>query len=113
MTNLLENNSLSSNSDVRLVALQLQKDFMMFGEDMEVESIQSFSQLEELINRVVCDLLQRNRTKLTQIIYRIDIPEEAISRAIEKENMDGFERIVSRLMIERTVLKIEIRKQNF
>jgi hypothetical protein len=58
----------------------------------------------------VSELLHRNKSKLTQIIYRIDIPEKAISEALHPENEEGFERAISRLMVKRTQLKIEIRK---
>ncbi|MFB0959651.1 MAG: hypothetical protein QMB20_00485 [Flavobacteriales bacterium] len=110
MTNLSKKNELASNSDLRLVALQLQKDFMMFAEDIEVEEIQTFEALEKMIFAEVSELLRRNKSKLTQIIYRIDIPEKAISEALHPENEEGFERAISRLMVKRTQLKIEIRK---
>jgi hypothetical protein len=110
MTKLSEKNELASYSDLRLVTLQLQKDFMMFAEDIEVEDIQTFEELEKIIFSEIIDLLHRNKSKLTQIIYRIDIPEKAISEALHPENEEGFERAISRLMVERTKLKIEIRK---
>ena len=110
MTNLSEKNQLASNSDLRLVALQLQKDFMMFSEDIEVEEVRSFEELENLVYAEVCELLRLNKSKLTQIIYRIDIPEKAISEALNPQNELGFDRAISRLMVERTQLKIKIRK---
>ncbi|MEJ6681306.1 MAG: hypothetical protein QNL21_04350 [Flavobacteriales bacterium] len=110
MTKLSEKNELASYSDLRLVTLQLQKDFMMFAEDIEVEDIQTFEELEKIIFSEIIELLHRNKSKLTQIIYRIDIPEKAISEALHPENEEGFERAISRLMVERTKLKIEIRK---
>jgi len=110
MSNLSDKHQLELNSDLRLVALQLQKDFMMFSEDLEVEQVHTFEELEELVFMECRKLLQRNRTKLTQIIYRIDIPEKAISEALNPENEEGFEKSISRLMVERTQLKIQIRK---
>ncbi len=112
MTNLYVNNELAANSELRLVALQLQKDFMMFSEDIEVEEVQSFQALENIVYVEVSELLHRNKSKLTQIIYRIDIPEKAISEALHPENEEGFEKAISRLMVERTRLKIEIRRQH-
>ncbi len=111
MTNLSDKNDLATNSDLRLTALQLQKDFMMFSEDIEVEQVQSFAELKNLIFIEVSELLHRNKSKLTQIIYRIDIPEKAISEALHPENEEGFEKAISRLMVERTQLKIGIRKK--
>lgn len=110
MTKLSEKNELASYSDLRLVTLQLQKDFMMFAEDIEVDDIQTFEELEKIIFSEIIELLHRNKSKLTQIIYRIDIPEKSISEALHPENEEGFERAISRLMVERTKLKIEIRK---
>ncbi|MFK7758157.1 MAG: hypothetical protein AB8B53_14605 [Flavobacteriales bacterium] len=110
MTNLSAKHELASNSDLRLVALQLQKDFMMFSEDIEVESVSSFEELEALVFQEVSELLHRNKSKLTQIIYRIDIPEKAISEVLNPESEEGFEKGISRLMVERTQLKIQIRK---
>ena len=110
MTKLSEKNEIASYSDLRLVTLQLQKDFMMFAEDIEVEDIQTFEDLEKIIFSEIIELLQRNKSKLTQRIYRIDIPEKAISEALHPENEESFERAISRLMVERTKLKIEIRK---
>jgi len=112
MTNLYVNNELAANSELRLVALQLQKDFMMFSEDIEVEDVQSFEALQSVVYAEVSELLHRNKSKLTQIIYRIDIPEKAISEALHPENEEGFEKAISRLMVERTRLKIEIRRQH-
>ncbi len=66
--------------------------------------------LEKIIFSEIIELFHRNKSKLTQIIYRIDIPEKAISEALHPENEEGFERAISRLMVERTKLKIEIRK---
>lgn len=110
MTKLSEKNELASYSDLRLVTLQLQKDFMMFAEDIEVDDIQTFEEIEKIIFSEIIELLHRNKSKLTQIIYRIDIPEKSISEALHPENEEGFERAISRLMVERTKLKIEIRK---
>lgn len=110
MTKLSEKTALATNSDFRLVALQLQKDFMMFSLDIEVEEVQTFEELEKVVFAEVSDLIHRNKSKLTQIIYRIDIPEKAISEALDPKDKEGFEGAISRLMIERTRLKIKIRK---
>ena len=94
MTKLSEKNELAPNSDLRLVALQLQKDFMMFSLGIEVEEVKTFEELEKVVFAEVSNLIHRNKSKLTQIIYRIDLPEKAISEALGSIATDGINNVL-------------------
>ena len=76
--------------------------------------LQSNSQ-EDLENRLaiyINELIDRDFQRLIQILYRIDISEEKLKKALQLEDKsDSSGKTIATLIIERQLQKLEFRKQ--
>ena len=64
-------------------------------------------QLEALIN----DLIQNNFEQLIQLLYRIDVNEKKLKQLLADYPQTDAAALISQLIIERQLQKIQIRKQ--
>ncbi len=92
------------------VSEQLQKDFLMYNVPIDISGIYSLDDLVEVFSCVCDELLQCQPTKLSQIIYRIDLNENLVSQALTRENSRGIPAELASLMIMRTQTKVKLRK---
>ncbi|WMJ72622.1 hypothetical protein RCC89_05520 [Cytophagaceae bacterium ABcell3] len=64
----------------------------------------------KLLAAYIEELIHNDFSRLLQILYRVDVPEEKLKKALaeNKESLSSGE-IIARLLVERQVQKIELR----
>ena len=96
---------------IKDTANQIIKDFEMFG--MEVKfSGNAYNAYEELFEQIepqIDKLISSNRQKFLGILYRIDLNEEQIKKAVNENSSEPFSSIVTDLIIKRELQKVVIR----
>ncbi len=92
---------------------QIQKDFGQYS--VELKQMEAAdTALESLFNCVqpeVKALVEHNYSKLVQILYRVDLEETLVSRALLEEDMSTALNQISVLIIHRELQKVLIRNQ--
>jgi hypothetical protein len=87
------------------------KDFEMFG--MEIQfSGNAYNAYEELFEQIephIHRLINANRHKFMGILYRIDLSDEQIKKAVAENASEPFSAIVADLIIKRELQKVIIR----
>ena len=66
-----------------------------------------FEQIEPKINQ----LINTNQSKFMSVLYRIDLSDVQINKAINENSSETFSAIISDLIIKRELQKVVIRKQ--
>lgn len=96
---------------IKDTANQIIKDFDMFG--MEVKfSGNPYDAYEELFEQVephIKKLIDTNQSKFMGILYRIDVSDEQIKKALNTNGSEAFSEIVTDLIIKRELQKVVIR----
>ncbi len=96
---------------IKDTAAQIIKDFEMFG--MEVKfSGNAYNAYEELFDQVephIKKMVDTNRQKFLGILYRIDLSDEQIQKAVNSNSTEPFSLIVTDLIIKRELQKVVIR----
>jgi len=96
---------------IKDTAAQIIKDFEMFG--MEVKfSGSAYNAYEELFDQVhphIKKLIDNNQSKFMGILYRIDLSDEQIKKAVHENRSEPFSEIVTDLIIKRELQKVVIR----
>ena len=94
---------------LRLTINQLEKDFNELGESI-IEEIRffEFEKLVFLLSEKLIDLKKKRSGILSQLFYRIDIPEEKINLINDGENR--FFENISVLILKRELQKVVIRE---
>jgi hypothetical protein len=91
---------------------QIIKDFDMFG--MEIKfSGNKYNAYEELFNQIephINKLISSNHQKFMGILYRIDLSDEQIKKAVSENSSESFSEIITDLIIKRELQKVVIRK---
>ena len=78
----------------------------------EMESIDN--RLEEFqikLRARVAELLQKDFSRLINILYRLDVSEEKLKREIYNQHASDAAELISRLIIERQLEKLQTRWQ--
>jgi len=68
-------------------------------------------QLREAVAFRVADLLDRNLERLTQLFYRIDVPEKAVDAVFAEYAADDLADGIADLLIAREVARIRTRRE--
>ena len=96
---------------IKDTAAQIIKDFEMFG--MEVKfSGNAYNAYEELFDQIephIKKMVDSNRQKFLGILYRIDLSDEQIQKAVNSNSSEPFSEIVTDLIIKRELQKVVIR----
>jgi hypothetical protein len=96
---------------IKDTANQIIKDFDMFG--MEIKfSGNAYNAYEELFEQIepnINKLIQSNQQKFMGILYRIDLSDEQIKKAVTENSIEPFSCIVTDLIIKRELQKVVIR----
>jgi hypothetical protein len=96
---------------IKDTADQIIKDFDMFG--MEIKfSGNAFNAYEELFDQMephIKKLIDSNQQKFLGILYRIDLSDEQIKKAVHGNSTEPFSMIVTDLIIKRELQKVVIR----
>ncbi|MDQ3046517.1 MAG: hypothetical protein M3R27_03145 [Bacteroidota bacterium] len=96
---------------IRESAAQLIKDFEMFGLEIKFSG-NAYEAYEELFDQVVPhmdQLINSNRSKFLGILYRIDISDEQVKKAVDNNSSEPFSHIITDLIIRRELQKVVIR----
>ncbi|MBL7884014.1 MAG: hypothetical protein JNL69_08085 [Bacteroidia bacterium] len=97
---------------IKDTANQIIKDFDIFG--MEVNfSGNVYNAYEELFNQIephIKKLIDTNQAKFMGILYRIDVSDEQIKKAINQNSSESFSEIITDLIIRRELQKVVIRQ---
>jgi hypothetical protein len=59
----------------------------------------------------VAELLDRNPAMLMSILYRVDVAERDVKRALAEESPESMPRCLADLLIERQLQKLRLRRQ--
>jgi hypothetical protein len=93
---------------IRQVAEQVIKDFDMFGLEIRFSG-NSYSAYEELFEQVhpnLEKLLHSNQAKFLGILYRIDLSEEQVQKAVRENTSEPFSAVVTDLILKRELQKV-------
>ena len=92
-------------------ANQIIKDFEMFGMEIKFSGNQ-YNAYEELFNQIephIKKLIDNNHQKFMGILYRIDLSDEQIKKAMEQNSFESFSEIITDLIMKRELQKVVIR----
>lgn len=96
---------------IKATADQIIKDFEMFG--MEIRfSGNAYNAYEELFEQIephIRKLIDSNRSKFMGILYRIDLNDEQVKKAVNENSSEPFSEIITDLIIKRELQKVVIR----
>jgi hypothetical protein len=96
---------------IQATADQIKKDFEMFGLEIRFSG-NTYEAYEELFNQIlphIDHLISSNRSKFMGILYRIDLNDEQIQKAISSNASEPFPEIITDLIIRRELQKVVIR----
>ncbi len=93
---------------VKQTALQIIKDFGLFGLSIEFPSDikYAYPELSKQLNAQVFELLHSSNTKLLSLLYQIDIPEKAIQQKASAEPDRPLSEVVTELIFLRELKKV-------
>ena len=96
---------------IQQTADQIIKDFEMF--DLEIKfsgnTLNAYQELYEQIQPHINNLVNTNQQKFMSILYRIDVSEQQIKKAVEDNYTQPFSNTVTDLIIKRELQKVVIR----
>jgi hypothetical protein len=96
---------------IKATADQIIKDFEMFG--MEIKfSGNAYNAYEELFDAIephIKKIIDSNHSKFMGILYRIDLNDDQIQKAINDNSSEPFSEIITDLIIKRELQKVVIR----
>lgn len=96
---------------ILLTAAQIQKDLLQFNLEYIIDpELINFDTLFEALNPIVTKLLNTNKEKLVQLFYRIDVSEHKIAKSFEEKSIEKTCIKISKLIINRELKKVIIRK---
>ena len=96
---------------IKDTANQIIKDFDMFGMDIKFSG-NAYNAYEELFDQIepqINKLISNNHSKFLGIIYRIDISDLQIKKAVDENASESFSEIITDLIIKRELQKVVIR----
>lgn len=98
---------------IKATAEQIIKDFDMFGLEIKFSgnAYNAYKELFEQIEPHINQLIHFNQQKFMGILYRIDLSDEQIKKAVENNSSESFSVIISDLIIKRELQKVVIRNQ--
>jgi hypothetical protein len=97
---------------IRQVSEQVIKDFEMFGLEIKFSG-NAYSAYEELFDQVyphLEKLLNFNQSKFLGILYRIDLSEGQVQKAVRENSSEPFPAIITDLILRRELQKVVLRE---
>ncbi|MCE9538730.1 MAG: hypothetical protein K8R85_05885 [Bacteroidetes bacterium] len=96
---------------IKDTAHQIIKDFDMFGLEIKFSgnAYNAYEELFEQIEPHIDQLIHSNQQRFMSILYRIDLSDEQIKKAVNENSSEPFSAIVSDLIIKRELQKVVIR----
>jgi hypothetical protein len=97
--------------DLKTGIALIRKDFNLEASELSFEETTlSADILLDRLDKLVAYLLEKDFSRLLQILYRIDIPEEKLRQALAS-NKGEPSTMIARLILERELQKVETRKR--
>lgn len=96
---------------VKPVKQQLAKDLFVLGEEFNLlEKCEDFTCIFQTLTKVLKKYIENNKTGLMNFLYRVDVSEKRISKALDtsKENADE---LLAELVIKRELQKVLFREK--
>ena len=96
---------------IRDTANQIIKDFDMFGIEIKFSG-NAYNAYEELFDQVephINKLIATNQPKFMGILYRIDLSDVQVKKAVNDNLSEPFSAIITDLIIKRELQKVVIR----
>jgi hypothetical protein len=96
---------------IKDTANQIIKDFDMFGLEIKFSG-NAYNAYEELFDQIephIDQLVHSNQQKFMGILYRIDLSDVQIKKAVQENSSEPFSAIVTDLIIKRELQKVVIR----
>ncbi len=103
------------NPDLLLqVVEQIKKDFGMFaiGIEFSGDPKQAYAELFGQLHAHLKTLEHSNKQKFISILYRVDLSEQQIAKAMQQHPSDTFTAIVADLILKRELQKVILRNQS-
>ncbi|OFY85683.1 MAG: hypothetical protein A3F72_12080 [Bacteroidetes bacterium RIFCSPLOWO2_12_FULL_35_15] len=96
---------------IKDTANQIIKDFDMFGMEIKFSgnAYNAYQELFEQIEPHIKNLIENNQQKFMGILYRIDVSDVQIKKAVNENSSESFSVIVTDLIIKRELQKVVIR----
>ncbi len=97
---------------IKDTANQIIKDFDMFGLEIKFSgnAYNAYEELFEQIEPHIKKLIDTNHSKFMGILYRIDVSDEQIKKAVNENTSEPFSEIITDLIIKRELQKVVIRQ---
>lgn len=97
---------------IKDTANQIIKDFDMFGLEIKFSgnAYNAYEELFEQIQPHIKKLIDTNHSKFMGILYRIDVSDEQIKKAVNENTSEPFSEIITDLIIKRELQKVVIRQ---
>ena len=96
---------------IKDTANQIIKDFDMFGMELKFSG-NAYNAYEELFDQIephIKKLIDTNQSKFMGILYRIDLSDDQLKKAVQENATEPFSVIVTDLIIKRELQKVVIR----
>lgn len=92
---------------------QIKRDFEMSGLGFESEhaSVKTYSELYSEVFDNVSNLINTSNIQFKNVLYRIDVSELSIHKKMALRNETQLDEVVSKLIIERCLLKVLTREK--
>ena len=102
----------NSPADIKASLALFQKDFQLDQSYLSLDSQETFTyeQAYLKIMRVVGDLLERDFNTLLNVLYRIDVSEEQLKKALAASN-DNPAAVITDMILKRELQKVETRRK--
>lgn len=79
--------------------------------ELQLRPVVTIDELEAVLAQRVATMLQKEPDVLFQLLYRIDVDEKLVNRALADAGPDDAARAIARLILERQWQKIESRRK--
>jgi hypothetical protein len=98
---------------LRQVADQVIRDFEMFGAEIQFSGnpLTAYAELFEQLLPFLEGLQLSNQQKLISILYRVDLSENQVKKALLEEPEKPFAQVLTKLFLKRELQKVVMRNQ--
>lgn len=97
---------------IKDTANQIIKDFDMFGMEIKFSGnvYEAYEELFDQIEPHIRELIHSNQSKFMGILYRIDMSDVMVNKAVKENASESFSEIITDLIIRRELQKVVIRQ---
>ena len=97
---------------IRMTAEQVKKDFAVHNFEITFSGneMTAYDELKTQLIPLLLKLLSENRTRVMQLLYRVDVPERDWKKVIAMENKNEQAEKLSSVILEREFMKALTRK---